>query len=362
MENGGANLHGQFPSSHETEEILENAKLAIADLLGVKWYEVAFGPNMTTLTFSISRALARDWHEGDEIVVSEIDHRANVDPWLQVANDKGMKVRWLKVNPSTLTLDLSKLDDIITDKTKLVAVGLASNAVGTINDVAKIAKIAKSKGSLVAVDAVHAVPHFLVDRDTIGADILLCSVYKFFGPHVGIAAIRSDLFTMLKPYKVDPAPIYIPDKLETGTQNHEGIAGIEPAIEFIANLGSGSSRRERITSGYSAIEAHENRLINLMREELSKIEKVKLYQAPANVRKTPTIAFEVKGMSPLQVCKWMVEEHSIFIADGHFYANTLGDVIGVNVKGAWVRAGVAPYNSEEEVQKFIVAINELVKL
>ncbi|MHB1651768.1 MAG: cysteine desulfurase-like protein [Desulfitobacteriaceae bacterium] len=361
MENGGANLHGQFPTSHETEEIIMRAKQAAADLLGVKWHEIVFGSNMTTLTFSISRALARDWQEGDEIVVTEMDHRANVDPWLRVAKDKGMAVRWLKVDPETLTLDLSNLETVITEKTKLVAVSLASNAVGTMNDVAKIAQAAKAKGALVAGDAVHAVPHFMVDRDALGIDILLCSVYKFFGPHIGIAAIRSDLFARLKPYKLDPAPGYIPDKLETGTQNHEGIAGIEPAIEFIAGLGTGTSRRARIISGYAAIEEYENQLANSIRAALAQLPRIKLHQAAANVPKTPTIAFVVEGMSPLQVCQWTVEEYSIFVADGHFYASTLGDIMGVNATGGWVRAGLAPYNSEEEAGKFIQAMTELVK-
>jgi cysteine desulfurase family protein (TIGR01976 family) len=362
MENGGANLHGQFPTSQETEAVILRAKQAAADLLGVQWDEIAFGANMTTLNFSISRALARGWQAGDEIVVTEMDHRGNVDPWLHVARDKGLVVRWLKVDKPTLTLDLSALDSVITAKTKLVAIGLAGNAVGTISDAAQVVQAAKDKGAIVVADAVHAVPHFLVDRDTLGADIILCSVYKFFGPHIGIAAIRSDLFHNLNPYKLDPAPGHAPDKLETGTQNHEGIAGIEPAIDFIASLGTGSTRRKRIISGYAAIEAHENRLAEMIRADMAKLPRVKLHQAPAHIRKTPTIAFEVEGLSATQVCQWMVEEHSIFVADGNFYASTLGDVLGVNVTGGWVRAGLAPYNSEEEAAKFIAAISELVRL
>jgi cysteine desulfurase family protein (TIGR01976 family) len=358
MENGGANLHGSFPSSQETEEIIINAKAIISDFLNVKPEEIAFGANMTTLALSIARALGRNWGKGDEIVVTEIDHRANVDTWLTMAEDKGLTVKWIKVNPDTLTLELDNLTEIINENTRLVAVGLASNAVGTINDVETIAKRAKDVGALVAVDAVHAAPHIAIDREQMGADILLCSSYKFFGPHVGIAAIRENVFENLSPYKLSPAPTYIPDKLETGTQNHEGIAGITPAIEFIASLGEGETRREQIISGLEQIEAYENELANKMRTGLAKIDKITLYQANASVPKTPTIAFTIDGYTPQEVCRKLSEEHGIFVADGHFYASTLGDILGINESGGWIRAGLAPYNSEKEVERFLNAIKQ----
>jgi cysteine desulfurase family protein (TIGR01976 family) len=360
MANGGANLHGSFPSSRETEAIIAQAKEAVADLVGARPEEVAFGANMTTLAFALARALGRDWQPGDELVVSELDHRANVDPWLSIAADRGMTVRWIKVNPNTLMLERDELDSLITSKTRLVAVGLASNAVGTINDIPFISEKAKKVGALVAVDAVHAAPHLFIDRDQLGADILLCSAYKFFGPHVGIAVIRKELFTALQPYKLQPAPTYIPDKLETGTQNHEGIAGIAPAIQFIASLGSGSSMRERIRTAFEAIEAHENRLAEQMRSALGEIEQVTLYQAADDVAKTPTIAFRIAGYKPQEVCEKMAEEHAIFIADGDFYASTLADKLGINVDGGWVRAGLAPYNTQEEIERFIAGMRKLV--
>ena len=226
MERGGANLHGVFPTSTETEEILAGTREAAADFLGAAPDEVAFGANMTTLTFAISRALAREWDETPEIVVTELDHRANVDPWLIAAREKGAKVRWVRVDPETLTLVTEDLERNINDRTKLVAVGLASNAVGTVNDVAAVAEMAHGVGAIVAVDAVHAAPHIPVDRDAIGADVITCSAYKFFGPHVGVTAIKRELFERLNVYRLDPAPHDIPDKLETGTQNHEGIAGV----------------------------------------------------------------------------------------------------------------------------------------
>jgi cysteine desulfurase family protein (TIGR01976 family) len=361
MSRGGANLHGMFPTSVETETVIADARQAVADLLAVNPEEVSFGANMTTLTLSIARALSRGWKAGDEIVVTEMDHRANVDPWISVAQDIGMTIRWIKVNPETLTLDLSDIDSIITEKTRLVAVGLSSNAIGTINDVSDITNRAKEVGALVAIDAVHSVPHIPVNRDQLKADILLCSAYKFFGPHVGIAVIRSDLFESLTIYKLEPAPTYIPDKLETGTQNHEGIAGVTAAIDFIASLGEGDTRGEKIVSSYHRVEAYENSLTEKIRAKLREMPKVRVYQASPDVSKTPTIAFQIEGSDPQQVCKWMAEEHSIFVASGHFYASTLADVLDVNESGGWIRAGLAPYNTEEEVDRFIEAVQQATK-
>ncbi len=359
MENGGANLHGSFPSSHETEEIITNAKEAVADLLTVDPSEVAFGANMTTLALSIARALGRSWGAGDEIVVTELDHRANVDPWVTMAEDKGVTVRWIRVNPDTYELDLTDLEDVINERTRLVAVGLASNAVGTINDMSAIAERAKEVGASVAVDAVHATPHIPIERDKLGADILLCSAYKFFGPHVGVAAIRKELFEKLEPFKLTPAPSYIPDKLETGTQNHEGIAGVVGAIEFIASLGEGTTRKEKIRSGLEKIDHYETELATKIRKGLAELPNVTLYQAHDHVAKTPTISFTVDGYTPQEVCQRLCEEHSIFVADGHFYASTLAEKTGIIERGGWVRAGLAPYNTAEEVERFLLAIREL---
>jgi cysteine desulfurase family protein (TIGR01976 family) len=359
MKRGGANLHGHFASSVETEAHIVQAKQAMADLLNVDPSEVAFGANATTLLFHVARALGRDWKPGDEIVVTELDHRGNVDPWITLALDKGVTVRWIKVDTGTFTLDLSELDSLINAKTKLVAVGLASNAVGTINDVAKVSARARQVGALVAVDAVQAVPHFSVDCQALGADILSCSAYKFFGPHIGIVAIRSELFEKLEVYRLVPAPSHAPDKLETGTLNHEGIAGICPAVEFIAALGTGNSRRERIVSGYERMEAHENRLAGKIRTALSALPRVRLYQAPPSVRKTPTVALTVEGMAPADVCKGVIDAASVFVADGNFYAWTLAERLGINASGAWVRAGLSPYNSEEEVDRFIAAMERI---
>jgi cysteine desulfurase family protein (TIGR01976 family) len=358
MTRGGANLHGPFPTSVETEALLRDARQAAADLLGAKPEEVAFGANMTTITFAISRALARTWDEGSEIVVTELDHRANVDPWLLAAAEKGATVRWVRVNPETLTLEADDIERAINEKTRLVAVGLASNAVGTVNDVTAIAQRAHEAGAFVAVDAVHAVPHIPVDRDVIGADVLTCSAYKFFGPHVGVTAVKRDLLEALSAYKVEPAPDYIPDKLETGTQNHEGIAGVKGAIDFIASLGNGTSLRDKLVSGMRVVEEYEADLAARFRAGVREIPKVKLYAAPDGIRKTPTVAFRVNGRTPREVTEHMTEE-GFFVADGHFYASTLAGKLGIADKGGWVRAGLAPYNTWEEIEGFIGSLERL---
>ena len=360
MTGGGANLHGAFPTSLETEEILRETRRAAADFLGAGPEEVACGANMTTLTFAISRALARTWDKYSEIVVTELDHRANVDPWLLAAAEKGAKARWVRVDPETLTLDPDDIERAINDKTKLVAVGLASNAVGTINDVAAIARRAHEAGAFVAVDAVHAAPHIPIDRERLGADVLTCSAYKFFGPHVGVAVVKRDLLEAMGVYRVEPAPDYIPDRLETGTQNHEGIAGVKGALDFIASLGDGNSQRERLVSGMKAVEEYEADLAAKFRAALREIPGVKLYAAPDGVPKTPTIAFRVEGRSPREFCEHVAQQ-GFFVADGHFYASTLAQKLEIWDKGGWIRAGLAPYNTEEEVEEFIQSLERFVK-
>ena len=359
MEGGGANLHGVFPTSTETEEVIARTREKAAAFLGARAEEIAFGANMTTLTFAISRALARGWDAGDEILVTELDHRANVDPWISAATERGARVRWIPVNPETLTLDLSNIERTINQRTKLVAVGLASNAVGTINDVAQIAARAHEVGALVAVDAVHAAPHITVDRDELGADVITCSAYKFFGPHVGVTAIKRAVFEELRPHRQDPAPDYVPDKLETGTQNHEGIAGVEGALDFIASLGGGETVRERLVSGMQAVEEYEESLALKLRLTLDALPAITVHAAPGDIRKTPTVAFRVEGRTPREVCEIALEA-GYFVAGGDFYASTLSEKLGIRESGGWVRVGLAPYNTVEEVDGFVGAMEMLV--
>ncbi|MCY0875900.1 MAG: cysteine desulfurase-like protein [Firmicutes bacterium] len=360
MARGGANLHAVFPSSRETEAMISECRNRIAALLGARADEIAFGPNMTTLSFAISRALSRTWSPGDEVVVTELDHRANVDPWLSAARDVGAHGRFIPVNTSTLTLDLVAARSVICDRTKVVAVGLASNAVGTITDVRAIADLAHAVGAIVVVDAVHAAPHMMIDQAALGADILLCSAYKFFGPHMGIASIREDLFATLHPYKLRPAPTTYPEKLETGTQSHEGLAGVIGALDFIEQMGQGVNSRERLVSAMSHIQAHEHRLADDLRDELSRLSGVTVYAAGADVAKTPTVAFRVAGVHPRDVCVHLLETASVFIAEGDFYASTLAERLGIRESGGWVRAGLAPYTTEEEVLRVVQGVAQLV--
>lgn len=357
MERGGANLHGVFPTSVETEEMIAETREAAAAFLGTKPGEIAFGANMTTLNYGISRALSRSWDEKSEVVVTELDHRANVEPWIQAAKDKGAKVRWVRLDPDTLTLNEEDIETSINENTKLVAVGLASNIVGTISDVPKVASLARAAGALVAVDAVHAAPHIPIDRDALGADVLTCSAYKFFGPHVGVAAVRSSLFEDLDVYKVEPAPENAPDKLETGTQNHEGIAGVKGALDFIASLGEGEPLRERLLSGMRSIQAYEDPLAEKLRAALRETPGIKLYSAPDGVRKTPTVAFRAEGTSPREICKRMAEK-GYFVGDGHFYASTVVERLGFPEEGV-VRVGLAPYTTGEEVEGFVERLQDL---
>jgi cysteine desulfurase family protein (TIGR01976 family) len=363
IRNGMANLHGTFSTSIATDSMLEAAREAVSDLLGCKSNEVAFGANMTTLAFSIARSLASFIEEGDEIVVTELDHRANVDPWITLAKDRGAIVKFIKLDPNNFTLQLDELDTIITEKTKLVAVGMSSNVTGTVTDVEAVVAKAKEMGSLVVIDAVHAVPHLPIDIREIGCDILLCSAYKFFGPHVGIAVIREALFEKLPVYKLHPAPTEIPYKLETGTQNHEGIAGVIGAIRFIEDLGNGVTRRERLLAGMAAIEEYEKELSEDIESFLLGLPNIRLFRAPSGT-KTPTFAFTIDNQNSRDVTRWLAKEYNMCVADGDFYASTMAEILGVHAVGGWIRIGLAPYNTIEEVQIFkkgILAYLELHK-
>jgi cysteine desulfurase family protein (TIGR01976 family) len=360
LTDGGANLGGKYPTSEETGSLVRQAREAVADLVGGLPEEVIFGPNSTTLIFALSRALSRDWAAGDEIVVTELDHRANVDPWLTIADDKGVSVRWIKLDPQKLILNLEKLDQVITKNTKLVAVGHASNGVGTINDVSIIAQRAREVGALVVVDAVHSAPHILIDREKLDADIVFFSAYKFFAPHIGMMVIRKSLLETLEPYKVTSSPKYFPDNFETGTANFEGIAGVAPAVNFIAELGEGQSRREKIVSALSRLHNYEDQLARKVRSSFAEIPEINLYQAPEHISKTPTIAFRVEGKSPAEICQILSDQFSIFVGNGHFYAETIGDLLDLNTSGGWIRAGIAPYTTEDEIDHFIAAVKNTI--
>jgi len=269
-------------------------------------------------------------------------------------------VKYVPLDVKTLTLDIFALPALVSEKTKLVAVGAASNCVGTITDIKPFSAAAKKVGALLAVDAVHAIPHMYVDVEDLGIDMLFSSAYKFFAAHIGMAVIRKDLMEKLDAYKVAPAPDYTPDKFETGTQNHEGIPSVSAAIEFVAELGVGESFKEQIISGYRALEEYENEIAGYIRTEMRKIKGITIYEADDSVPKTPTIAFRAEGISNKDFCSRMCEEHSIFIATGDFYAMTLALKLGVRDKGSFIRAGLAPYNTLEEADRFLDGIKAIM--
>lgn len=351
-----ANTHWAYPTSEETDAIMAAARQAAADFLNASANEIVFGANMTTLTFHLGRALGRTWQQGDEVIVTELDHHANVAPWRALEIDRGIVVRSVRMNPETAQLDLDQLEQLVGAKTRLIAAGGASNAVGTVNDLARIGAIARAAGALFFVDAVHLAPHELVDVKKIGCDFLGCSAYKFYGPHAGILFGRSALLESLPFPKLDPAPDYGPERAETGTQNQEGIAGIGATVDFLASLsGTGSDRRQRLSQTYKALHVEGMRLVRMLWEELSAIPRVRLYGPPPSKPRTPTIGFTVDGKSAEDVVRSLVER-GLFLSHGDFYAATVIERLGVE---ALVRAGCACYTTEGEVSRLIEGVREV---
>lgn len=360
IETGMANLHGTFSTSQKTDLLLEEAKNAVGDLLNCSGKEVAFGQNMTSLAFQVSHSLRPLLKKGDEILVTQLDHRANVDPWIHLAKETGASLKWIPVDKEKLVLDLEEMNTLINERTKVVAIGLSSNLTGTISDAKQIFEAGRKVNAITIADAVHAVPHFLVDFKELQSDILFCSAYKFFGPHLGIAAIKNELFEQLEIPKLKPAPNEIPYKLETGTQNHEAIAGLCGALSFIESLGSGSSRRERFGSGMKAIEGHEQELMAELQDFLQSIPEVELYRAGREVKKTPTFAFKIRNINSREATEFFAEKYNLCIGDGHFYAATMAEVFPVMDTGGWIRIGFAPYNTLDEIDIFKSALKDLL--
>jgi cysteine desulfurase family protein (TIGR01976 family) len=352
-----ANTHWRYPTSEETDALLAGARGAMADFLGGDPSEVAFGANMTTLTFHVARALARGWREGDDVVVTELDHNANVDPWRALEKEKGIVVRAIPVLPKAAQLDLEALPELLTGRTRLVAVGGASNAVGTINDVAKIASLAHARGALVFVDAVHNAPHALVDVGALGADLLACSPYKFYGPHTGVLWGRRDLLESLDVPKLRPAPDESPFRLETGTQNHEGIVGAGAAVDFLASLSGAGERRAALARTFSALHARGEALLKRMWNGLGAVPGVTLFGPPPGSPRTPTVAFSVKGHDPGDVAAALARR-GIYVSHGDFYATKLVERLGHSSDGL-VRAGCACYTTEEEVDRLVEGVGEI---
>jgi cysteine desulfurase family protein (TIGR01976 family) len=354
-----ANTHWVYPTSVETDAALAAARDAVAEFLGGSASEIAFGANMTTLVFHLGRALGRGWSAGDEIVVTELDHHANVDPWRELATERGLTVRAARFRPETGQLDLDDVARAIGPRTRLVAIGAASNVIGTINDVRRIADLAHAAGALVFVDAVHYAPHTLVDVAALGADFLACSAYKFYGPHIGILWGRQALIEALDAPRLVPAPAYAPERLETGTQNHEGILGAAAAVDFLASLGHGATRRARLADAYATLHARGQELVERLWSGLREIPGVTVYGPPPGEPRTPTVSFAVRGVPSEDVARALAER-AVFVSNGDFYAPTAVARLGRADDGV-VRAGCACYTTADEIDRLVDGVRELVR-
>lgn len=354
-----ANTHWAYPTSRETDELIAGARAAVADLLGAAAAEIAFGANMTTLTFHLARALARRWAPGDEVVVTDLDHHANIAPWQAVAAERGLVLRRVPFRVDAGEQDWDALAGALTPRTRLLAIGAASNALGTITDIRRAATLARHAGALTCVDAVHYVPHRLVDVRAWGCDFLACSAYKFYGPHVGILYGRSELLADLDVPKLEPAPNEAPDRLETGTQNHEGIAGTLAAVEWLASLGEGDSRRARLAATYAAFEARETSLFGMLWEGLSSVPGVRRFGLPPGAPRTATLACSTGSAKPGAVAAALAER-GLFVSHGDFYATTVVERLGHGRDGL-LRIGISCYTSEDEVRRLVAALGEVLQ-
>lgn len=362
-----ANTHGEFATAHESDAMLARAHAAMADLLGADDPEcVAFGPNMTTLTLGLSRALARTWGPGDEVVVTRLDHDANVWPWALAARDSGATLRYIDLNPEDCTLDMASAQEVICAKTRHVAIGAASNAVGTINPIREIADLAHAVEASLFVDAVHYAPHGLIDVEAWGCDFLACSAYKFFGPHVGVLWGRRELMTTLEAYRVRPAGNATPDRWMTGTQNHEGIAGALEAVEYLADLGRSArgeaelDRRAGLVAAFEAIGAHEAPLCQRMIEGLQALPGVRVLgitDPSRGAERCPTVSIVHEDKSPMAIARHLAAD-GIFVWEGNFYALELSEALGLEPEGM-VRIGLLHYNSADEVERMLQSLRRL---
>ncbi len=362
-----SNTHGAFATAQRTDAVLANARAAYADFLNAAAPdEIVFGPNMTTLTFNVSRAIGRTLDEGDEIIVTRLDHDADIAPWLAL-QEQGVVIRWVDVDPEDCTLNLTDFEKHLSTRTRLVAVGGASNAVGTLNDLKQIIPLAHMAGARVFVDAVHLAPHAPIDVQLLDCDLLACSVYKFYGPHLGVLYGKYDLLDELPAYKVRPSGNRPPDKFETGTANHEGIAGACAAIDYLASVGSKygapfvpqagayAGRRQLLKTAMLAIKAYENDLFRHLLRGLEEIKDIRIYgitELAQLEQRTPTVAFTLPDLTPREIAERLGKE-SIYVWDGNYYALALMERLGLEGRGGALRVGLAHYNTLEEVERFL---------
>jgi cysteine desulfurase family protein (TIGR01976 family) len=358
LRTSNANTHGVFPTSQETDRVIDDAHVAGADLLGADPDEIVFGPNATTLMFAISRSVARTLGPGDEVVVTRLDHDANVRPWILAAEDAGASVRWVEFRHDDVTLDRGSFEAALSERTKVVAFTLASNAVGTVTPAAELARLVHDRtDALVVCDGVHLAQHRRIDVRAIGADVVVCSPYKIFGPHLGILYGRRDLLASLRPYKVRPARDTLPHAFETGTQNHEGFAGWVAAVDYLAGLGEqGRGRRPALASAFEqVIGPWENALSQRFLEGLRALPDIRLLGIAEPERldeRTPTFAIRVGDRHPAETAKALAER-GIYVWDGHYYALELMERLDLQQSGGAVRIGFCHYNTPAEVDRVL---------
>jgi cysteine desulfurase family protein (TIGR01976 family) len=354
-----ANAHGAFITSYKTDRLVETARMAAAEFLGGDPVEIVFGANMTSLTFAIARSIGREIQPGDEIIVTQLDHYANVSPW-KALEENGAIVKTLEVQTSDCTLNLDRLSALLTKNTRLVAIGYAANAVGTINDVATVVRLAHQVGAMVFVDAVHYAPHGAIDVRALDCDFLVCSAYKFFAPHLGILYAKSTHLERLHPYKVAPASNALPSRWETGTQSYEAMAGFVATIDYLVKLGQqfappGANRRENIVAAMRKIYYYEQELSRYLLSGLANISKAQVYGITSLDRvgdRTPTVSIRVEDYSP-QALATALGEQGIFTWNGNFYAVGLTEALGVEASGGLLRIGLVHYNTREEIDRFL---------
>ena len=355
-----ANTHWSYPTSVETDTMLAESRAALADFLGADADEIAFGSNMTTLLFHISRAIGRTLQPGDEIVVTELDHHANIAPWQALEKERGAVLRWVPLDLETGRHQAGAFEKLLNAKTKVVALGAASNILGTVTDVAPMLTAAKALGAITVVDAVHYAPHTLVNAHELDADFILCSAYKFYGPHIGVCYGKRSTIEALDVPRLEPAPDYSPERLETGTQNHEGIIGAAAAIAFLESLAPTNlaSRRERLAATFHALHERGEELLAQLWNGLSEIPAVTIVGPKPGTPRTPTVSFHVAGINSQQVAEFLAPR-GVYVSNGDFYASTVGRRMGLSEEGL-VRVGCACYTTSDEIVRLIDGVREVV--
>jgi cysteine desulfurase family protein (TIGR01976 family) len=352
-----ANTHWAYPTSAETDAALEHAREVYAEFLNAAPTEIAFGANMTTLTMHLARALGLSYKPGDEIVVTELEHHANIDPWRRLAVERGVTIRTVGIDTATGQINYDDLERSIGPKTKLVAIGAASNALGTINDFKSVIRMAHGAGALVFVDAVHYAPHALIDVRDLDCDFMGMSAYKFYGPHIGVLFAKREHYEQIDFPRLVPAPDYAPENAETGTQNHEGMVGAAAAVEYLASLGGGTNLRENLRNVFHETHARNLALFTRLWNALSSMPRVKLYGPPPDSARTPTLAFTIDGCTSTDAAA-RLSEKGLFLSHGDFYAYTIVERLGLHPEG-FIRAGCGIYTTESEIDRLIDAVSKL---